>query len=144
VSTSTSEEKIPADIKEAIDRTKTNIIYANENGYSRCVFQVGDIELLLRLATRQTPSSQWNADGREDPHNGLIECERHQLPMGHLTDDELANGAYLNYDRKLTVAELVRGIPPSIAWMTAVKERIRWLSRSLEASVSRDKKGDGI
>ncbi len=136
--TSTSEEKISVDIKEAINRLQSTITYGNKNGYRNCVFQVDDIELLLRLVTEQTPSSQWNADGREDPHKGLIDQERYKLPMGHLTDDELANGAFMNYDRKLTVDELANGVPTGIVWMTAVKERIRWLSRTLVKALDKE------
>ena len=61
------------------------------------------------------------------------------MAMGNLTDDELANGAFLNYDRKLDVEALMAKKPgyyPPIAWMTAVKDRIRWLSRSLEKATA--------
>jgi len=53
--------------------------------------------------------------------------------MGNLTDDELANGAFLNYDRRPDIQDVInRKAHSPIAWMTSVKDRIRWLSRSLE------------
>ena len=81
----------------------------------------------------ETPSSHWSADGKPDPLGNTYDCERAGLRMGNLTDDELANGAFLNYDQPLNVAGILAGTCHSpIAWMTAVKDRIRWLSRSLE------------
>jgi len=82
---------------------------------------------------KATPSAKWKADGEPDPHAGRYECERAKLAMGHLTDDELANGAFMNYDAPLNPFGILAGTHSSpIAWMTAVKDRIRWLSRSLE------------
>jgi acyl carrier protein len=81
-----------------------------------------------------TPGAKWAASGEPDPHGTRYDCERAALAMGHLTDDELANGAFLNYDQKLDIqAALQRkpGYHPPIAWMEAVKDRIRWLSRAL-------------
>lgn len=92
------------------------------------------IEKCNVLAQRvETPSSHWSADGKPDPHGKTYDCERAGLHMGNMTDDELANGAFLNYDQPLNVAGILAGTCHSpIAWMTAVKDRIRWLSRSLE------------
>ena len=92
------------------------------------------IEKCNVLARRvETPSSHWSADGKPDPHGKTYDCERAGLHMGNMTDDELANGAFLNYDQPLNVAGILAGTCHSpIAWMTAVKDRIRWLSRSLE------------
>ena len=82
---------------------------------------------------KATPSAKWKADGEPDPHAGRYDCERAELAMGDLTDDELANGAFMNYDAPLNLAGILAGTHSSpIAWMTAVKDRIRWLSRSLE------------
>lgn len=84
-----------------------------------------------------TPSAQWRVDGESDPHEGRYDVERAQLCMGHLTDDELANGAFMKYDRPLNVNGILAGTHFSpIAWMTAVKDRIRWLSRSLEKATA--------
>lgn len=88
-------------------------------------------------ALTETPSSQWRASGEADPHAGRYDCERAALAMGDLTDDELANGAFMNYNAPLDVHGIVLGTASSpIAWMTAVKDRIRWLSRSLEKAVA--------
>lgn len=84
-----------------------------------------------------TPSSSWHALGEPDPHDTHYDRERAALAMGYLTDDELANGAYMNYDARPPLHDLLAGkaISP-IAWMTAVKDRIRWLSRSLEKALA--------
>ena len=85
-----------------------------------------------------TPSSHWRAEGAPDPHAGHYDGERAALTMGKLTDDELANGAFMNYDQPLNLAGILAGTHASpIAWMTAVKDRIRWLSRSMEKSEAR-------
>jgi hypothetical protein len=77
-----------------------------------------------------TPSSKWLAAGEQDPHGDRYSCERAALAMGGLTDDELANSAFMNYDQPLNLAGIMAGTHSSpIAWMTAVKDRIRWLSR---------------
>jgi hypothetical protein len=53
--------------------------------------------------------------------------------MGYLTDDELANAAFLHYDIFPPIQDVVNGTAHMpIAYMTAVKDRIRWLSRKLE------------
>lgn len=82
-----------------------------------------------------TPSSTWAASGEPDPHSDRYNCERAELALGDLTDDELANGAFMNYDRPLDIDAILskrHGYHSPIAWMTAVKDRIRWLSRRLE------------
>lgn len=82
-----------------------------------------------------TPAAQWRVDGETDPHAGRYDVERAALTLGMLTDDELANGAFMNYDRPLDVSRAIARDPEyhaPIVWMTAVKDRIRWLSRALE------------
>lgn len=80
-----------------------------------------------------TPSSRWSATGESDPFGRQYDCERAKLAMGHLTDDELANGAFMNYDVRPSLQDIIdRKANSPIAWMTAVKDRIRWLSRALE------------
>lgn len=82
-----------------------------------------------------TPGAAWRANGEPDPHGDRYNCERAALSMGHLTDDELANGAFLNYDAPLNLEGILAGTHSApIAWMTAVKDRIRWLSRQLAAA----------
>ena len=88
-------------------------------------------------AMPSTPSSHWRVEGAPDPHAGHYDGERAALAMGKITDDELANGAFMNYDQPLNLAGIIAGTHSSpIAWMTAVKDRIRWLSRSLEKEIS--------
>ena len=89
---------------------------------------------------KSTPSSRWKSEGAEDPHAGRYNVERAELALGHLSDDELANGAFMNYDSGLDIQKILDGDPDyhsPIAWMTAVKDRIRWLSRKLEEAQER-------
>ena len=88
-----------------------------------------------------TPGAKWREAGEVDPHHGHYDCERAKLTMGKLTDDELANGAFLNYDRPLNIEGIMAGTHSSpIAWMTAVKDRIRWLSRKNEELLAENKR----
>jgi Zn finger protein HypA/HybF involved in hydrogenase expression len=89
------------------------------------------------MSTEQmaTPSSRWAADGLPDPHGDRYDCERAALALGHLTDDELANAVYLHGNEQPSMADLVAGKALSgIVYLTAAKERIRWLSRALAAT----------
>lgn len=89
--------------------------------------------------TDKTPSAGWRENGEPDPHGTRYECPRENLAMGGLTDDQLANGAFLNYDQPLNLQGILAGTHSSpISWMTAVKDRIRWLSRQLFASQQRN------
>lgn len=91
--------------------------------------------------TDKTTASGWRENGEPDPHGTRYECQRESLAMGGLTDDQLANGAFLNYDRPLDIHAIMtkqEGYASPIAWMTAVKDRIRWLSRQLFASQQRN------
>jgi hypothetical protein len=81
-----------------------------------------------------TPAAQWREKGEADPHAGHYDGERAELMLGNLTDDELANGVFMNADQKLDIARVLARDPdyhPPIVWLTAAKERIRWLSRAL-------------
>jgi hypothetical protein len=69
-----------------------------------------------------TPAARWREEGKPDPHDNRYDCERADLCMGQFTDDELANAVFL-YDHR-------RGLE-SMAFLTAAKDRIRWLSRAL-------------
>ncbi|WP_454909665.1 hypothetical protein [Variovorax gossypii] len=94
---------------------------------------------LAGAAELGTPSSHWHANGEADPHARHYDGERATLTLGALTDDELATGAFLNYDQRLTLAEMRDPKPGQhlpAAWMTGVKDRIRWLSRSLERALA--------
>lgn len=110
------------------------------NGYSDGVTWCQDrIELVdveyVRADTVQpkTPGATWRANGEPDPHDDRYDCERAGLCMGSLTDDELANAAFMNYDVRPSFQDVIDGKAFSpIVYMTAVKDRIRWLSRALE------------
>lgn len=79
-----------------------------------------------------TPAALWRTRGEPDPHPDLVDRERAQLPMGQLTDDQLADAAFMNYDQKPSAEDLIfRRAWTPLMWMTAVKERVRWLSRQL-------------
>jgi hypothetical protein len=85
-------------------------------------------------STASTPAAQWRVDGEPDPHAGHYDGERAALTLGKLTDDELANGVYMNADQPMDMARMLAKDPdyhPPIVWLTAAKERIRWLSRAL-------------
>jgi hypothetical protein len=87
----------------------------------------------LTAPVAQTPAATWRVNGEPDPHDNRYDCERAALTMGGLTDDELANAAFLNYDRRPDFQAMIEGRAFSpIVYMTAVKDRIRWLSRALE------------
>ena len=72
-----------------------------------------------------TPVAHWRAEGKKDPHDDKYLCARNELCMGNLTDDELANEVFL-YDHRTGLN--------SMSYLTAAKERIRWLSRKLAAA----------
>lgn len=83
-----------------------------------------------------TPGSRWAASGEPDPHGTRYDCERAALVLGDLTDDELANAVFMHGNERQTMAELVGGATPAITYLTAAKDRIRWLSRALAAAES--------
>lgn len=97
---------------------------------------------VTRLDGQQLPktgtfAANWREQGDPDPHGESYNCERAALSMGHLTDDELANEAYMNYDRNPDIATMMSGKAfRPIVWMTAVKDRIRWLSRALVSATA--------
>lgn len=101
---------------------------------ARALETIADLRRQLKQQAG-TPSSTWAATGEPDPHGDRYNCERAELALGDLTDDQLANGAFMNYDRPLDINAILNAEPgyhSPIAWMTAVKDRIRWLSRKLE------------
>jgi len=82
-----------------------------------------------------TPASRWKAEGKPDPYGSQYDVERARLSKGSISDDELANGLYLCDRNSLEL----------IGYQTAAKERIRWLSRQLDAAtLERDRLADGI
>lgn len=75
----------------------------------------------------KTVAAKWRENGESDPFGEQYNCERHELAMGNFTDDELANEVYMNGDMGFG----------SIMYLTAAKERIRWLSRQNENKAER-------
>lgn len=76
-----------------------------------------------------TPNAKWIEENGYDPFNGRYNCERNELPMGSMTDFEFANGLYIHGEDQPSIGELLAGTKKRpIAWLTAGKERIRWLS----------------
>ena len=79
-----------------------------------------------------TPSARWAADALPDPHGNRYACERAALTLGNLTDDELANAVFLHGNEQPAMADLAAGKAlAGIVYLTAAKDRIRWLSRAL-------------
>lgn len=91
--------------------------------------------LLSALRINATPSAFWWANEQTDPHGAhyAVGVERAKLAMGDLTDDELANGVFMNGDGSNSSDRFFR----PIAWLTAAKERIRWLSRQVTGLTDR-------
>ncbi|WP_460138246.1 hypothetical protein [Pseudomonas sp. S2_A10] len=89
----------------------------------------------------KTPAARWRQEGQADPHGDHYNCQRAALTLGELTDDELANGVFLHGNEPLNINALLRKTPgyhSAVVWLTAGKDRIRWLSRALEASKDRE------
>lgn len=107
-----------------IDRGLALLKHLQNKGFG--VFQIRGID------EAGTPSSRWSVSGESDPHGSRYDCERISLAMGWLTDDELANAVFLHGNEQPLIGDLVSGkafLP--IAYLTAAKDRIRWLSRAL-------------
>ena len=90
---------------------------------------------------QKTPAAKWRQEGEDDPHGDRYNCQRAALTLGEYTDDELANGVFLHGNEPLNINALLRKTPgyhSAVVWLTAAKDRIRWLSRSLEESAARE------
>lgn len=91
------------------------------------------------------PDMAWLARGLDDPFPEYIHRKREDLPLADFTDDQLANYAFMHYDRDrdAEVEVMMSQLQPSpkhvtkIAFMTSVKERMRWLSRRLAVAEGR-------
>ncbi|MCW3733619.1 hypothetical protein, partial [Burkholderia cenocepacia] len=61
--------------------------------------------------------------------------ERAALTLGTLTDDELANAVFMHGNERPPIQDVIAGTAfMPIVYLTAAKERIRWLSRALETA----------
>lgn len=89
------------------------------------------------MSAASTPAAEWRAKGEPDPFGSTYDCERAALALGQMTDDALANAVFLYADQRPSVEDLIAGKAHSpIVYLTAAKERIRWLSRSLEKALA--------
>jgi hypothetical protein len=83
-----------------------------------------------------TPSSHWKVTGEKDPHAGHYDGERSQLSLGNMTDDELANAVFMHGNEYPKMDDVIAGkAKMPIVYLTAAKDRIRWLSRALERAI---------
>lgn len=71
-----------------------------------------------------TPANNWFGEGESDPHKEMYNEERARIAYGNMPDDTIANALFMGGDGYM------KGVS-TIALLTAGKERIRWLSRSL-------------
>ena len=72
---------------------------------------------------KQIPSNFWSIQKEKDPHGTFYSEERAKLAYGYMTDDTFANAMYTCDHRKSL---------SSIGYLTGAKERIRWLSRTMD------------
>jgi hypothetical protein len=84
----------------------------------------------------------WLTNGTPDPFPEYPNRLREDLPMADFSDDALGNYAFMYYDRDVNAEVAVMMNPqgehrPKIAFMTAIKERVRWLSRRLAIAEGR-------
>jgi hypothetical protein len=95
---------------------------------------------MSKLLADSTPSSRKEENGETRPFMELLNQERGSLCMGSYTDDELAVQLFLHGDMTVEqkTAAIMAGEPFSIAYLMAGKERIRWLSRHLDAALGRE------
>jgi hypothetical protein len=111
----------------------TDVAISYANGHATD-FRIAAKAAIAFVTMPSTPAATWREKGEPDPHGTHYDCERASLTLGSLTDDELANGAFMNYDARLSIQDMLHPKPGQhmpIVWMTAVKDRIRWLSRAL-------------
>lgn len=86
---------------------------------------------------RRTPGAHWRQVDGVDPHGSQYDCERSALPLGRYTDDELANAVFLHYDQRPALPDVLAGrAHMPITYVTAAKDRIRWLSRALARAIA--------
>lgn len=89
---------------------------------------------MIKMEQKSTPANRWSEEGKEDPFKNYNDLERANLTLGDYTDDELANAVFLNGNHTPPFEEILNGTAKMpIVYLTAAKERIRWLSRKLTA-----------
>lgn len=131
-----TEEQVRRKVARALEDSKLKkevTMPSKREMYVMVLEQLG----ITELNAPSTPSSRWLVDGEPDTFPKLINEERGDLMLGDHTDDELANAIFMYgnpCDREKT-RRLMNGELTDMAYLTAGKERIRWLSRHLEASL---------
>lgn len=120
------------------DELRAAIAHAGLQAKRSFVMNLGISELIATT----TPSSRWKEEGRKDEFDELINQERGSLCLGNHTDDELAAELFIygNQSPEERSRSMIQGKPSSIAYLMAGKERIRWLSRHLDASLANEKR----
>ena len=84
----------------------------------------------------KTPAALWRVNGEPDPHPDMVDCERAALTLGNLTDDQLANQVFMHGDERPAFESVMDGTAKMpVVYLTAAKERIRWLSRQLDKAL---------
>lgn len=79
-----------------------------------------------------TPAARWRETGEPDPHGTQYDCAREALCLGRYSDDEIANGVFMHGNFMPPLQDIIDGkAHSSSAWLTAAKDRIRWMSRQL-------------
>lgn len=94
--------------------------------------EISDRLMQRLMPVTGTPSHRWT----EDPHAGQYDGERADLTLGDFTDDELANAVFMHGNEMPDIGAVLAGkAKMPIVYLTAAKERIRWLSRRLDATL---------
>jgi len=130
-------------LTELLQRVETSLTTEErlQLSYARSRASVFNELGLDKHVAEQTPSSRALEHGEKREFMKHLDQARGQLAMGDLTDDELACAVFIHGD--MSTEEKVRryhsGEPTAIMYLTAAKERIRWLSRHLDASLTREK-----
>ncbi len=123
-------EEIGAYLRSISMNMERAVTEKEENGdsyvvgyYQTTEYLVGCLEIAeeCERISKKTVAAKWRESGKQDPFGDTYECEREALTLGHLPDDEIANAVFLNGNAGIG----------SIVYLTAAKERIRWLSREL-------------
>lgn len=136
-----TEEQVRRKVARALEDSKLKkevTLPSKREMYVMVLEQLG----ITELNSPSTPSSRWLVDGEPDTFPKLINKERGDLMLGDHTDDELANAIFMYgnpCDHEKT-RRLINGELTDMAYLTAGKERIRWLSRHLEASLKANSK----
>ena len=104
-----------------------------KTSFQEAITHVTDTTLSNYTIKGPAVDMNWLTNGEADPFPDYVTRKRENLCLSSMSDDVLANHAFMYYDRGLDdelVAMMSGGtIPTKIAIMTGVKERLRWLSR---------------